>query len=438
MASFFNLRGTVADSDQRAATSPTLIDSANAVAINKEGMFELVPMTDQIDSALYQHVPPNHRPKRLDPLDYLRNTLPQLADLDGLVKSCSWRALALASRSIIVRLPLSQYGEILETWTYRCLSLIRLDYPDLALREMRRLEIASQHPMADDATLDLGREVHHPMSAWPWELRVMRAQLPTILATSPRYNGTTSDRYRLIGSSITRSHALLRSLIRRIRALDDTAVNSPQRCMYRTRHIQLVFLLARLLLCLRDVPQAIHLIQDQIDGVDANPLLLAVLARLHLQYGDVRCATDIIQKLASLLPGEGDYDDLATMSQAFLAVAQGRWEEAKERFAAVSQRHPSSPAASNNIAVCNTYIGDLSMALDELDRSFTMSLSAQSEAADAKALGPAQIPETLVYNYCTLLELQLDDYKLQQAKTQKLVQIAESVGDGFDVRSLKL
>ena len=387
---------------------------------------------------MYRHTAPNQRPYRPDPVVHLRNFSPEISDLGNLVKEHSWRTLTLASRSVIVRTPLSQYKQILEVWVYRCLSLIRLEYFELASREMERLEQMSKHPIRDvEADGDTNTMIHHPMRTWPWELRVMRCQIPALVATSTKYTGGALGRHSLICRSIDRTHALIRSLNKKIRSSNPES-NSLY-SMYQIRHFQMVLLLSRQLLYLKDIPQAIQAIRDYVNDVETNPYILSALARIHLQFGDVEKATELVQSVEKLLPNGGDSDDLAIMNRAFLSVAQNKWLDAREEFTKVEQHRPTDFNIVNNIALCDLYEGNLGAALDRLDELLLVSTSPLPQDEErARQMGTAQTSETILYNYCSCLELQLDGQRLQQSKSRLLAQVAAVVGDGFDARSLKI
>ncbi|KAJ1918893.1 hypothetical protein H4219_002343 [Mycoemilia scoparia] len=451
MASFFGIGGGV-----RSAS----VESSSAPAINQENMFELVPMSDKVDDAMYQYTTPGNRPQRPDPVDYLRNFVPEMEDLDALVKGHSWRTLALASRSVIVRTSFTQYNQALEGWVYRIHSLIRLGHYELANIEVGRLERLSKSQLVyqEDHNTSASTEpitIYHPIKTWPWELRVMRAQIPGLIATGPKSAGTEGvNRHILICKSIDRTHALIRTLDKKLAKLGP---DSPQKGMYRTRRFQLVLLLSRQLLELKDVPQALKVIRDYISPTGStdnekspiSPHLLTILARIHINFGDLKNGSKLIKQAEDMLPEKGFNNDLAIANRAFLLAAQGKWSEARKEFEQIVYHQPLNFNMANNMAICDLYQGNLDGALSIIDDLLTTEMATPDRGGGdqdkrprnhnhSRELGTAKTSETLLYNYCSCLELRFDDNRLVQAKAHKLSHIASIVGDGFNVKSLKL
>ncbi|KAJ2013701.1 hypothetical protein GGI06_003748 [Coemansia sp. S85] len=344
-------------------------------SLNDPRLFEATPLRDALDEALTTYVSADSRPRREAPTpsDFARR-VHGYEILNQYVVSGQWRALALASEASIVETLAEERRTILKYWVYRILALTQMGASEVADRELGRLERAGG------------------LRGWPFELRVLRAQVP-----GPAYGAWTV--------SVDRLSALLRGC---------------RRGMEREREFRVSLMLLRCVVEMGDSGAAAQILE----GLDSDdPLVLSAAARMHLQLGGIPAA----ERLFVRVEGMVDKDDkLTLMNRALYAVAAGKWETAREMFAKVQAAHPEHLAAGNNLALCDLYLGQPQSMLNGLQ-------SLMSEAPAA-----AGTSEELVFNYCTGLDLHYDGARLRDAKAKKLVEVATWAGDGFDTASFKL
>ena len=110
--------------------------------------------------------------------------------------------------------------------------------------------------------------------------------------------------------------------------------------------------------------------------------LHAAYGRVHLQLGSLQLADSCFSAAAQLRdPAAAGAARDQLLDSAFLAVGQGQFQEALERFLmAETQLQASGPPAaggaeskmiSNNIAVCLLYVGRLKEGLERLEQDVT-------------------------------------------------------------------
>ena len=110
--------------------------------------------------------------------------------------------------------------------------------------------------------------------------------------------------------------------------------------------------------------------------------LHAAYGRVHLQLGSLQLADSCFSAAAQLRdPAAAGAARDQLLDSAFLAVCQGQFHEALERFLmAETQLQASDPPAaggaeskmiSNNIAVCLLYVGRLKEGLERLEQEGT-------------------------------------------------------------------
>jgi len=153
--------------------------------------------------------------------------------------------------------------------------------------------------------------------------------------------------------------------------------------------------------------------------------LLAAFGRLYLQLGNLLKADKYFNQASLLRPQdnvEGQVDGL--MDSAFLAIGQGQFQVALERFllAEPLANGKQAKAISNNIAVCLLYVGRLKEGLARLENSITQ------DQTDFQA--------NPILNLCTLYELE-SSYATQK-KIGMLGLLSLHASDSFQVSSLKL
>ncbi|KAJ2369877.1 hypothetical protein H4S02_000362 [Coemansia sp. RSA 2611] len=307
-----------------------------------------------------------------------------------------WRALALAAEATIQATPIqsaSDEAAVLRLWTYRALALVRLAHAAAAARELQAVEAATR-----GTSVYARFRARAPTVVWPFELRVLRAQLP----------GLAHGDWR---RTCERVCALLRACERR--AGDANA----------QRRFRLQMLLAGAVLRLRDAALAAALLA-RLDAAD-DPRVLSACARLHLQLGSLPHAELLFRRVEARVPAD---DKLLLMNRAMYAVAAGKWAVARDLFARVASDPLGEPhvAAANNAAVCELFLGSPQRMLAQLQLLMADSPTAAGSAAE------------LVFNYCTALDLLHDGPALLAEKSRKIADVATWAGDGFDTSAFKM
>ncbi|KAJ2598873.1 hypothetical protein GGF39_002470 [Coemansia sp. RSA 1721] len=364
------------------------------IALNDQRLFEATPLSDSIDDALNTYVSPDSRPRRQAPskVDFARPTIHAYDTLNQYATSGQWRSLALASESSILATPAIDTSSILKRWVYRIFALIRLGHNVQAEAELDRVESAG------------GTTV-----GWPFELRILRAQIP----------GLANDDWPM---SIDRLSALLRGCQRSL-GRSDVAEKKP---LFEQRICRLNLLLVSCAMHMHDLCLASQILDDllfTLNNQPPDPRLLSAIGRIYLQMGSIPEAESCFKQVENHVAVE---DEMITMNRALFAVAGGRWENARDLFASIYAGHPERIAAGNNSAICELYLGSPQLMLNSLQ---------QVMVALPAAAGTS---EELVFNYCSGLDLHYDGNKLREAKIKKIIDVATWAGDGFDISSFKL
>ncbi|KAI8322078.1 hypothetical protein GQ54DRAFT_162900 [Martensiomyces pterosporus] len=239
------------------------------------------------------------------------------------------------------------------------------------------------------------------------ELRVMRALVP----------GMGSGDWR---KSVDRLSSLIRGCQRQLKR---EGLSEEKTLLYRQRAFRLNLLLVAHVSRLQDSALAAQILDSVVhEAADSDAHLLSAAARLYLQLGSIQDAERLFVRVEKAVPKD---DKIAVMNRALYAVATGKWEAARAMFAAIYTDHPERIAAGNNMAICDLYMGSPQAMLNSLQQIMTASPTA------------AGTSESLVFNYCTGLDLHYDGPRLREAKTKKMVEVGMWAGDGFDMSSFK-
>ncbi|KAJ1965850.1 hypothetical protein GGI12_000479 [Dipsacomyces acuminosporus] len=368
-----------------------------------------MPLSDDLDEALYTYVSPEARPRRQVPshADFARR-VHSYEVLNQYVVGGNWRALALASQASILETPALEERTLLKYWVYRILALTELHHFEQTTRELHNLERATSASAIAKGTCSSGRS---PTVVWPFELRVMRALVPGM---------GSGD----VHTSIDRLNALIRGCQKQ---LQREGLSEEKALLFKQRLFRLNLLLIAHLARLRDSALAAQILDGLVQAAagtngQRDPHLLSAAARLYLQLGNVQEAERLFVEVEKCVPKE---DKAALMNRALYAVATGKWDVARSMFATIFADHPERIAAGNNMAICDLYLGNPQAMLNSLQQLMTSSPTA------------AGTSESLVFNYCTGLDLHYDGPKLRDAKIKKMVEVGMWAGDGFDMGSFK-
>jgi len=153
------------------------------------------------------------------------------------------------------------------------------------------------------------------------------------------------------------------------------------------------------------------------------PSLYAAYGRLYLQLGNLVLADQFFNKAALARDNSQVSQVEGLVDSAFLAIGQGQFQAALERFQAAETlaSGKQAKAIGNNIAVCLLYVGKLKEGLSRLETSITQD--------------PTNIQANPILNLCTLYELE-SSYAMQK-KIGMLGLVSQYCPDSFQINSLK-
>jgi len=269
----------------------------------------------------------------------------------------------------------------------------------------------------------------------PWSLRLLLAELPM-------YNNkqvVTMNRLFKLQRSVRK---MLENLEKGLNAdggvmLEDKS--EERRAvgieMWKQRERQVLYSLVNCCVLHQDFESAVKCL-DMLKEVETRENLASLHAaygRVYLQLGNLGLA-DSSFSLASEArdPGDscGQLEQL--LDSAFLAVGQGQFQDALERFLGAEQlvgsmsegdeRQQRAKMISNNVAVCLLYVGRLKEGLERLQLEVTRD--------------PTNIQGNMMLNLCTLYELE-SSYAMQK-KIGMLGMVSQYSSDSFNMSMLKL
>ena len=148
--------------------------------------------------------------------------------------------------------------------------------------------------------------------------------------------------------------------------------------------------------------------------------LLALLARVYLQLGNLAAAADALQRLEASL-GAPDASVVLRVTRGMLQMARSQYSTALAEFEAARALEPANALAANNAAVCQLYCGALTDAIGTLE-------------AQLKA-DPCGMHEVIVSNLSALYQMREGGGAAKEV-LERLV-VATSADD-FDMGVLKL
>jgi len=311
----------------------------------------------------------------------------------------------------------------LQLWWTRLALLVKLRLFSIADREAA--------PFSDLEKPDLFYqyypEIHGSRrgSMVPWAMRLLLSELPQ---HQGKYMVATNNLFKLLAS--------VRRMLANIEAalLPDGGVwleaKQEERDMavsrWRSRERQVLRALVNCSLSGGDYESAVKCLDmlAEVEEESKQATLMSAYGRLYLQLGNLVLADTFFTKAAKLRSEgrEGELEGL--LDSGFLAVGQGQFDVALERFqAAVGLSSGGCTAAiTNNIAVCLLYVGKLKEGLQLLESNIT------SDQGNMQA--------SPLLNLCTLYEL--ESSYASQKKIGMLGLVSQYCSDSFNTSSLKL
>ena len=148
--------------------------------------------------------------------------------------------------------------------------------------------------------------------------------------------------------------------------------------------------------------------------------LFALLARVHLQLGNLTAAADALQRLEASL-GAPDASVVLRVTRGMLQMARSQYSTALAEFEAARALEPTNALAANNAAVCQLYCGALTDAIGTLE-------------AQLKA-DPCGMHEVIVSNLSALYQMREGGGAAKEVLERLVVATAT---DDFDMGVLKL
>ncbi|KAI1307686.1 hypothetical protein EDD11_004388 [Mortierella claussenii] len=406
--------------------------------LNSHGMFHEITTPDAMNGFMVRHIPAEKRVLR----DWNALTeaeqrqAPRAEILHEMIVNNSWRAMARYTRTQIVSTSPERVPELINLWYARLLALVKLGEYEMAqaeldqLGDMRGPQFRYENYPAD---MFLNNEFQTQEqqrsgalrrgSMIPFELFVLKARL----------QGHLGDVYEAIDQ--------LYELIihckkfEAICKVNEDGVGAQQ---WHDLTGQLHLMVLNYLVELKDYPAATRYGRDLARAYPQDINFHSGLGRLYLQLGDLERAEEVFNGVEEMVKNscleatdngqqrqEQKHQMLQlSMNKALLAVAQGQWFVAKSTFEEVLAQEPENLAATNNLAVCELYAGQLNEAIPRLERlMFAYPTSAGTS-------------EPLVFNMATLYELRTEGSL--HKKQQMLVDVSKWAGDQFNVGVFKM
>ena len=169
------------------------------------------------------------------------------------------------------------------------------------------------------------------------------------------------------------------------------------------------------------------------------PSLYAAYGRLYLQLGNLVLADQFFNKAALARDNSQVSQVEGLVDSAFLAIGQGQFQAALERFQAAETlaSGKQAKAIGNNIAVCLLYVGKLKEGLSRLETSITQDpTNIQVKSSDdVYVVNHIIFKANPILNLCTLYELE-SSYAMQK-KIGMLGLVSQYCRDSFQINSLK-
>jgi len=314
----------------------------------------------------------------------------------------------------------------LQLWWTRLALLVKLRLFSIAEREAAHFGDLEK----PDLYYQYYPEIHGARrgSMVPWSMRLLLAELPQ---HQGKHMVATNNLFKLLAS--------VRKIVANIDAglAPDGGVwleakpeeREGARRRWRGRERQILSSLVNCSMSVGDYESAVKCLDmlAEVEEEGKQATLKSAYGRLYLQLGNLELADKYFAEAAKLRSGsEQELEGL--LDSAFLAVGQGQFDLALERFQAAAglsgggEGGGHSAAITNNIAVCLLYVGKLKEGLQLLEANIT------SDQANMQA--------SPLLNLCTLYEL--ESSYASQKKIGMLGLVSHHCSDSFNTSSLKL
>ncbi|KAG0326151.1 Trafficking protein particle complex subunit 12 [Podila horticola] len=377
--------------------------------------------SDSLNDLMVKHIPAEHRVMRdwnaLTEAEQRQGSRAEI--LHELTINNSWRALTRYTRSQILATPPDQILDLINLWYVRLLALVKLGQYEMAQAELDQLgNLRGPQYRFESYPPDMFIAGYGPEegsrkgSMVPFELFVLKARL----------QGHLGDIYEAIDQ--------LYDLIMRCKKFEAICrVGGDTAGVHQWRDLtgQLHLLVLNYLVELKDFPSATKHARDLAVQYPHDINFHSGLGRLYLQLGDLDQAEKVFKHVEDMVkkhPEHSHFKLQLMMNKALLAVTQGHWHVAKSAFEEVLVYEPENLAATNNLAVCELYAGQVDGSISRLEKL----MFAYPTSAGAS--------EPLVFNMATLYELRTEGSL--RRKQQMMLEVSKWAGDQFNVGMFKI
>jgi len=258
----------------------------------------------------------------------------------------------------------------------------------------------------------------------PWSLRLLIAELPM-------YNGKQLAAMNKLFSLLRTVRKMIENLEKGLQADGDVDLHSDESegscgiVLWKSRERQILYSLVNCCIFHQDYESAVKCL-DMLKEVEIKeniPSLYAAYGRLYLLLGNLMLADKCFNQAALERDSSSSSQAEGLIDAAFLAIGQGLFQTALERFQSAESLVSGAlrKSISNNIAVCLLYVGKLKEGLEKLESCITQ---------DYK-----NIQANPMLNLCTLYELE-SSYAMQK-KIGMLGLVSQYCPDSFQVNCLK-
>ncbi|KAH9911879.1 hypothetical protein B0H21DRAFT_828887 [Amylocystis lapponica] len=357
-------------------------------------MFLPIPNTDPLTTLLTKYISPEKRPARDLTGEWHRT------DVNTLVMTNSWRALARMARDRIVEADPEDLKVILELWHMRLASLARLRLFNQTSAECTNLFTvlnAIEPPAARQWLFE---------RVLPFDLEVLHARLKYWAGDHMGYLDALA--------------ALLRRCKAKTRQPKLDAVGA---ALWRERGTRLCLILASQLVEMKDFTAAARLLEPLCTqpGGTTSPHVQSAVGRVYVQGGYLGMAA---RHFAAVDADAGAPPSLKSMNAAILASAEGDWPRAAQELRSLLAGDAENFVAVNNLAVALLNQGRIQEGIHVLEEALQTSPSS------------TVVAEPLLFNISTMYELR--STAGVDKKRDLLVEVAKWAGDGLRTTCLKM
>ncbi|KAG0046539.1 Trafficking protein particle complex subunit 12 [Gryganskiella cystojenkinii] len=400
--------------------------------LNTPNMFHEITMSDAMNDLMVRHIPAEQRTLRdwnaLTEAEQRQASRSEI--LHELTINNSWRAMTRYTRSQILATPSDRIVDLINLWYARLLALTKLGQYEMAQAELDQLgdlrgpqyrfESYPPDAFSNSNSFQTNEQrqagVDRRGSIVPFEMLVLKARL----------QGHLGDVYEAIDQLYD-----LILLCKKFEAICRVGDDTEGERQWQRLTGQLHLMVLNYLIDLRDFAAATKHARDLAQRYPQDINFHSGLGRLYLQLGDVDTARIVFQGVESMVKKletdakvQSHVKLQLTMNRALLAVAMGEWIPAKTAFEEVLSQEPENLVATNNLAVCDLYAGQLNEAIPRIEKlMFAYPTSAGTS-------------EPLVFNMATLHELRTEGS--MRKKQLMMVEVSKWAGDQFNISMFKI